>query len=603
MPGGSNQLPRWDLAPIYENFDSPRYQQDKLSLKEETEKLLLLLSSPLPEGTGPSSENELVKAVLALLHAYERCGDLAENLEAYASAIYTTDTKNTRALKEINDIEALSLPLGKAAVLLRSRLLEKEAALQPLLEKSDLAAYRFFIEESFTKARHQMSVDLEDLANDLCRSGADAWSRLQEAISSNLSVVWDAATGEKKTVVALRNLAFHPDRTVRKRAYEAELEAWKSMEIPLAASLNGVKGFAISVDSRRGWKSPIEKAAFQSRISMKTLEALISTIESSLPLFRRYLTLKARALGIERCAFFDLFAPVGKIHKHWDWKEAEEFICRSFEAFDPKMGDFARAAFAHHWIDAEVREGKIGGAYCTDFPLPGQSRILCNFEGSFDSVSTVAHELGHVWHHEVIKDLPRTLTAYPMTLAETASTFAETLILEKALERANKEEQLFLIESSLKDACQVLVDILSRFYFERALFEKRTEAELSSEELCSLMIEAQKATYGEGLDPEFLHPYMWAVKSHYYSQALGFYNFPYAFGQLFAYGLYRRFQKEGPSFAETYRKLLRLTGQAPAEAVGKAAGFTIEDPSFWESGISLIQERVDLFEHLIEETL
>ncbi|MCX7656207.1 MAG: M3 family oligoendopeptidase [Treponemataceae bacterium] len=603
MPDGSKPLPRWDLSPIYDNFDSPQYQKDKTTLKVETEKLLLLLSTPLPDIGEPSSRNALVQAIVALLHAYERCGDLAENLEAYASAIYTADTKNVRALKEINEIEALSLPLGKAAVLLRSRLAEKEAFLGPLLEHPELSPYRFFIEESLLKARHQMSVDLEDLANDLCRSGADAWSRLQEAISSNLSVLWDTTTGEKKTVVALRNLAFHPDRSVRKRAYQAELEAWKSMEIPLAASLNGVKGFAISVDSRRGWKSPIEKAAFQARISMKTLDALISTIEKSLPLFRRYLILKARVLGIARCAFFDLFAPVGKNHKRWSWEETKEFVSHSFDTFDPGMGDFARHAFAHHWIDAEVREGKIGGAYCTDFPLQGESRVLCNFEGSFDSVSTVAHELGHAWHHEVIKDLPRTLTAYPMTLAETASTFAETLILEKALERASTEEQLFLIENSLKDACQVLVDILSRFYFERSLFEKRATAELSPEELCSLMVEAQKATYGEGLDPEFLHPYMWAVKSHYYNQALGFYNFPYAFGQLFAYGLYRRFQKEGRSFAETYRKLLRLTGQAPAEAVGKAAGFTIEDPSFWESGISLIQERVDLFEHLIEETL
>jgi oligoendopeptidase F len=263
------------------------------------------------------------------------------------------------------------------------------------------------------------------------------------------------------------------------------------------------------------------------------------------------------------------------------------------------MGNFARHAFTFSWIDAEGREGKIGGAYCTDFPLAKESRILCNFEGSFDSVTTVAHELGHAWHHEVIKDLPSTLTAYPMTLAETASTFAETIILEGALKTSSNEERLSLIEGSLKDACQIIVDILSRFYFERAVFERREQGELSPEEFCILMKEAQVATYGDGLDAELLHPYMWAVKSHYYSTGLAFYNFPYAFGQLFALGLYSRAREQGSAFAGTYKEILRLTGRASAEDVGRAAGFNLEGPEFWQNGINLIAERVTELETLI----
>lgn len=610
MPLGS-ELPRWSLGSIYRSLEAPEFRRDKELLEKRGAALLALLEDPIPEDADGAAAR-----ILALLRAYEEAGDLAENLEAYASAIYTTDTRNAAATAEINAIEALSLPLAKAAVLLRSRLAARSALVSSLAaEREEIAPYAFFLAEAVARAERQMDAELEDLAADLARSGADAWSRLQEAVSSTASAPWDsgdtspgaggadARCGGRKTVIALRDLAHDTDRSVRERAYRAELEAWKTMELPLAAALNGVKGAAGSLDRRRGWKTPLEKAAFQSRISEDTLASLVSVMEESLPLFRRYLAAKARLLGIGQCAFYDLFAPVGASKRKWDWEESRDFIVDRFSEFDPAMGNFARHAYALSWIDALGREGKIGGAYCTDLPLSGESRILCNFEGSFSSVSTVAHELGHAWHHEVIKDLPRTLTAYPMTLAETASTFAETVVLEGALGRASAEERLGLIEGSLKDSCQVLVDILSRFYFERALFERRETAELSPQELCGLMTEAQMATYGDGLDSQALHPYMWAVKGHYYRAGLAFYNYPYAFGLLFALGLYARAKAEGPSFAGAYRELLRLTGRASAEEVARSAGFDIQGADFWRSGVAVIAARIDEFESLIKESI
>jgi pepF/M3 family oligoendopeptidase len=326
------------------------------------------------------------------------------------------------------------------------------------------------------------------------------------------------------------------------------------------------------------------------------LDSLVAALEESLPLFRRYLAAKARILKVPSCAFYDLFAPVGEAGRAWEWGQGRDFIVERFSAFDPLFGAFARHAFASRWIDAESREGKVGGAYCTDFPIKGDSRILCNFEGVFSSVTTVAHELGHAWHHELIKDLPRTQTSYPMTLAETASIFAETVVFEGALAGTNGGERLGLIEGNLQDSCQVIVDILSRFKFERALFERRAAGEVPPEELCELMAEAQKATYGAGLDPARLHPYMWAVKGHYYSPDLAFYNYPYAFGLLFALGLYARAEREGSGFAAAYRDLLRLTGRASAAEVAASAGFDIEGLDFWRSGISVIAARIEEFE-------
>lgn len=591
--------PRWQLGSIYQSFDAPEYQRDKELLQERSKRLLELVAQSIPE-----DPEQGARRIGELLKAYEDAGDLAENLEAYAQGVYTTDTRDPRALAEINAVEALSLPMGKGAVLFRSRLAEREDLVLRLIEEdASLKPYEFFLRESLTRARFQMDADMEDLANDLSRSGGDAWARLQEALSSTVTALWDPAMGERKTVIALRDLAHSADRGVRERAYRAELEAWKSVEIPMAASINGVKGWTLSVEKRRGWTSILDKAAFQARINRKTLDTLISVMEKSLPLFRRYLKVKARFLGLSSCAFYDLFAPLGASTVKRGWEESRDFIIDQFSSFDPAMGNFARHAFALSWIDAEGREGKVGGAYCTDFPIPGESRILCNFEGSFDSVSTVAHELGHAWHHEVIKDLSRTQTAYPMTLAETASTFAETIILEGALGRAQGNERLGLIEGNLKDTCQIIVDILSRFYFERALFERREESELSPSELCSLMLDAQRSTYGDGLDQTQLHPYMWAVKGHYYNSDLAFYNFPYAFGQLFALGLYARYRQEGAPFAAAYRELLRQTGRASAEAVARSAGFDIEGKAFWQGGIDLIAGRLEELEALEERFL
>jgi pepF/M3 family oligoendopeptidase len=608
--GSESFLPRWDLASVYPSFDSAEYRRDLGLLKEKTARLLSLLDAPLPDGPEATAP-----ALLALIEASDDADRYHENLRAYTGAVYSTDTRDPGPLREIGVLEAAALPLLRAGVLFNSRLLEKREMVLECLDDDRLKPYRYFITVSLERARFMMDSDMEDLANDLARSGGDAWERLHGAVSSTASAVWDAAAGERKTAAALRDLAYDPDRAVREKAYRAELEAWKSVEIPLAAALNGVKGTSITLDTRRGWRragndgaeasadlGALRKSAFQSRLGEKTLAALIGALEDSLPVFRRYLKAKAKILGLGACAFYDLFAPVGGKSREWSWEETAAFICERFDGFDRRMGDFARRAFSQNWIDAEGREGKVGGAYCTGFPLAGESRILCNFARSFDSVTTVAHELGHGYHHELIKDLPLSRGTYPMTLAETASIFAETIVFEGALSspavRADRREKLSLIEGNLKDSCQVIVDILSRYYFERELFSRRDKAELSPPELCDMMVQAQARTYGDALDREKLHPYMWAVKSHYYSPHLAFYNYPYAFGLLFSLGLYSRYREEGSGFAGTYRELLRLTGQASAEETARRAGFDIEGPDFWLGGIKVIEALASEFERL-----
>jgi len=262
------------------------------------------------------------------------------------------------------------------------------------------------------------------------------------------------------------------------------------------------------------------------------------------------------------------------------------------------MGAFARRAFESGWIDGEPRNGKVSGAYCTDMPLVKETRVLCNFDGAFNSVTTVAHELGHAFHSDVVADLSSLEQEYPMTLAETASIFAETVVFNSELSPA-PEARLGLLEINLQDGCQIMVDILSRYFFEQSVFAEREGGELTVDDYCRLMRDAQLRTYGDGLDPASLHPFMWLVKCHYYSSDLSFYNFPYAFGQLFGLALYARYLAEGPSFAPVYEDLLRETGRMDAVSLTAKAGFDIEDPAFWKSGIDVFASRIDEFETLV----
>jgi len=591
-----DKLPGWNLKNIYPSLDSKEYDTD---LKRFTEQL-----SELGQIVKNSSKNE--KSQVSWLKNYidkaNTVFDLLENLEAYTYTIYSTNSYNKRALERINELECISLPLAAILVNFRNKLARFKGLLNSnFLISNDLGDYSFFIHEQLFLSEKQMTEKEEDLANDLNRAGADAWSRLHEVVSSQLKITWDPKTGEKKTVTELRALAHNPDRTIREKAYKLELSAWESMKVPLSFALNGVKGFSVIINKRRHYSDTLERSIIQSRISRATLDSLLEAMKGSLPDFRRYLRGKAQLLGLKKLSFYDIFAPVAESAKNWSFKEARKFILDQFSRFSPDLGSFAENAFLENWIDAEPKDGKIGGAYCITIPLQRESRVLCNFDGSFSSVSTVAHELGHAYHHDILKDTPHILRTYPMTLAETASIFCENLVLNGAAEQFAGREKLNAMEIFLADSTQVIVDILSRFIFESEVFKIREKKELSADELNGIMINAQKATYGDALNEKELHPYMWAAKGHYYRSELAFYNFPYAFGLLFGIGLYSQFKKNSIGFVDKYRSILKETGKKSAVDITRDVGFDIEKPDFWMSGLDIIRDRIDQFLKMKQE--
>ena len=573
---------RWNLSPIYPAVDSKEFNDDLAKLKQ----LLAQFRAKLESGNVEISE---------LVEMENEIEDIEETLGSYAYCNVSVNTTDKAAVNALNKVEELSMDTAVCETLFNTYVAEHKAQIDAFCKENP--DYRFIFDEIAEEARHQMPKELEELAADLMRSGSDAFGRLQETISSSACAELD---GKKLTVIQLRALATNADRETRRKAYEAELKVWKEHEIAFCYALNSIKGTSISLEKRRNWESPIDRSIAGARISRKTLDALIGTLEKNLPMFRRYLKTKAKLLGLEKCAFFDIFAPVGKASMNYTYEQAREIVVKQYGAFNPAMGQFAANAFDKNWIDPFPRAGKTGGAYDIYMPKIKESRVFANFDGTYDGVSTFAHELGHAWHDHVVSVKPAMLRGYPMTLAETASIFSEFIVFKGAVEQATDDQKIAIIEQFVQSACQVCVDILCRFYFEREVFEQRRDGELMPDEMCDIMIDCQKKTYGDGLDENLLHPYMWAVKGHYYSTGFSFYNYPYAFGQLFGLGLYNRSLKEKSDrpFYEKYNELLSLTGQLPAEDVAKTAGIDITDPAFWQEGMDIIASYAKQLEEL-----
>ena len=347
----------------------------------------------------------------------------------------------------------------------------------------------------------------------------------------------------------------------------------------------------------RGYASPLEMVLTKNRMEKSIIDTMFAAIREYLPFFRAYYKKKAKMLGLSgSLPFYDIFAPVTtKAQSNFTYEKAADFIVEKFSTFSRKLGDFARNAFENNWIDAEIREGKVGGAFCENLFSISQSRILANFDGSYNDVTTIAHELGHAFHGHCLSGNVILNTSYPSPLAETASIFCETIINKAALKEADKETALAILEADISGAGQVIVDIYSRYLFETALFKARETAPLSPEQLCEEMKKAQIEAYGDGLDENILHPYLWLIKPHYYNPDWNFYNFPYAFGLLFAKGLYAKYTETGSSFTEKYEFLLSETGKRSVTDVAKIVDVDLNDINFWKNSLELIKEDITKF--------
>ena len=595
--------PRWDMTNVYPSLESKEFAAAFQDYKAQVAALKRFFDSKLSRLGPRTPASTLAPLVGQAIDRINRIQTLSGTINPFIYAYVSTNSHDAVAKRIQSEYDQASLPMAELFVRFRAWLGKLGPKLNQITKKNESArAHAFMLREAALQSRYQMSDELESLAAELSLSGGSAFEKLQETVTSQLTVDFELdGKMRKMPMPALINLRSHPDENTRRRGYEAENKAWDSVKETLSACLNGVKGEAGSLNKRRGRKDAVHSALDAARIDRKTLEAMLGAMQASFPMFRRYFKAKARKLGKEKLAWWDIFAPVGKKDKVYSFEEARDFVLDNFGKFSPELRAYAQHAFEKRWIAAEQREGKSGGGFCMGVSAVKESRILVNFDGSFDQVSTIAHELGHAYHNECAYAADKTelqqLT--PMTLAETASTMCETVVTEAVLAATkDPQEELAILEAQIAGAAQVVVDIYSRYLFETEVFERRKKAELSADEFCEIMERAQKATYGDGLDERYLQKYMWTWKPHYYSPSLSFYNFPYAFGLLFATGLYAIYQQRGSAFVEDYKKLLASTGEASAASLAKRFGIDIRSRKFWEDSLAVIGKRIDRFVQL-----
>ena len=579
-------MSNWNLDKLYTSFDSKEYKDDF----EKLDQTIIELNN-FKEMLDKDTLD--IEKYLKTLSKYRTLG---RKLGGFASLTKSTDTSNSNAIKYINLLSNKSSEITEV-VTRANKVISKMDIDEKIKGSIYLKEHEFFLKSIKENSRYMLDEKTELLLSRLGQTGSTAWSNLHGALTSTLDVEIEL-DGVKKviTLSEVRNLAQSKDAATRKIAYEAELEAYKKIEKPIASSLNSIKGENNTVNSLRGYETPISKTLVDSRMSKETLDALLDAIREYLPYFRKYLKRKATMLGhTGSLPFYDMFAPIGNSEKKFTIEEAQNYVLENFGSFSPKLRGLAEKAFNENWIDYSPKKGKVGGAFCANIPPIKESRILHNFTGTFSGVSTLAHELGHAYHGECIFGESILNTSYTMPVAETASIMCETIVMKNALKDANKEEKIFLLENSLKAITQVCVDILSRYIFEETVFDKRRDNILSVDELKEIMINAQKESYGDGLDETTLHPYMWVNKGHYYRPGLSFYNFPYAFGALFGRGLYSQYLLNKEEFLPKYDELLKETGKRSVEDVAKLADIDVSDIKFWRSSLDQVKEDIELF--------
>jgi len=597
MPGTP---PRWDLSNVYPGLESPALQKDIEWVKDEAESIKKFYQDELIRLDTSSSKEGINQAISTMVDKLNTLMVKAGTINAFLHSYIATDSFNKQAARMGSQFDQVMVSIQKVNVLLEAWVGQFKDILPEVFAIGNSAGeHAFPITEMAEQSQYLMSEKEEILTSELSLSGSRAWGKLQGVVTSQKTVAFEL-DGETKTLPmpALINLHAHPDEEVRKRAYEAEMDAWESVKEPLAASMNGIKGWVNTLNDHRGRKDALHQPLDQARIDRETLDAMMDAMEDSFPVFRSYFKAKAARFGQEALPWWNVFAPTGALEKEYTFDDARDFILKHFGNFSEELQDFAKNAFENNWIDAEQRSGKRGGAFCMSVPGVKESRIMCNFDGSLDQVMTIAHELGHGYHNFNMYQADKTplQRQTPMTMAETASIMCETIVFNAVMDTITApQEELALLETALIGDSQVIVDIYSRFLFEKEVFERRKKAELSADELCEIMEDAQAKTYGEGLDPEFRHKFIWTWKPHYYSAGLSFYNFPYAFGMLFGIGLYAIYKQRGDAFIQDYKRLLSSTGEAPAAELAARFGIDIRSKKFWEDSLAVIAKRIDRY--------
>jgi pepF/M3 family oligoendopeptidase len=598
----NSTLPRWSVADVHESFNARSFTDAMERAGAELSRLEASFNEHNIRAIDPRPPTTLDGTVAdTVIKQVNETIKESEILFAYVYATVSTDTRHEQAQGLYSELETLDARV--------SPLLARFADWIASLGADELATVSTEAREHLgplqrlaARAEHQMSESEEGLYAELGTTGSTAWGRLQGDLTSQLTTEVQLPTGTKTMpMAAVRGLVSNGDLAVRKAAYDAEMRAWPTISVACAAAMNSIKGEANTVNLRRKWASPLDASLYGNSVSRATFDAMQSAVRASLPDFRTWMRTKGRLNGDkDGLSWWNMMAPISFSPGEISWDQGIGLVRGAFAAYSDNLAGLVDRSLSEKWMDAEPRDGKVGGAFCMPF-VDDRSLVLLNWSGSVDSAQTTAHELGHAYHNTQLAHRTPLQKRLPMALAETASIFCETLVVEEGLQRLKGDERLALLDVDLQGAAQVVVDIHSRFLFETEVFARRQRRTLGVTELNDLMLGAQADAYGNGIDQSTAHPHMWVLKPHYYGSH--FYNWPYTYGLLFGLGLYAQYQLDPERFRIGYDNVLSRAGMDTAEQLGQAFGLDVSDEAFWTASLDVLRARMSDYERLAQPHL
>jgi oligoendopeptidase F len=596
--------PRWDLSSYFPTFDGPEHRSFVEKLEADAAKLLEdAIETP---ALGADTEDRWADLVARIEELTARAG----HLSSYVSCLSSADAEDERYQLAEARFGTLRATHEKIMTELRRGLgAASDSAFLAFTKRPELEGAVFQLEQTRRDAKFRMDGALEGLAADLGADGIYGWARLYDVVAAKLSFTIALPDGRTEVVPMAQRRAkmSDADRAIREQAFVQGNKAWEQVADVVGAALNHIAGTRHVLYARRGIAHVHDVALFEACISRKTLDAMMEAVLGRADVARRGLRLKAKAMKLPAVAWYDLEAPLPiPSARTLSWDDGVDRIRTAFGRRYPALRDFFDHALAEKWIEAEPRKGKRPGAYCTGSDVTNEPRVFMTYEGTLGDVSTLAHEIGHAFHGHVLAKERVLARSYPMTLAETASTFAESLLADGLLADPGlpATERAQLLAEVAGDAAAFLLDIPARFFFETRFYDERKKGEVPPSRLCELMQETQREIFGDALLPGEEDPWFWASKLHFFIPEVAFYNFPYTFGFLLSRALYQRFLEEGAAFLPKYEAFLRASGRGQAHDVARATlGSDLEKPEFWAQAIDTLEAPIAELEGLLPKIL
>jgi oligoendopeptidase F len=596
----------WDLTTFFPEFKGPAMiefretlESDLKALTEEASRLDVLTNDTADEWEQLVLATEDLRARTSHLYSYVGCLSAAH-------------AGNDEYAREEASLGLLGAKLDKLRVeVLRALKDVPDDVFEAFVEREELTPVAYSIRRSRQEAAHTMSPDEERLAADLGVDGIHAWGRLYDKITGTLE--WDMVhpngKRERLPISQWRALMSDVDRETGRAAFEGGNRSWAQIEDVCAACLNAISGTRLTLNERREHEHYLAPALFQARLSRATLDSMYEAIEENIETAREIFRVKANAMGRNGIWFWERESPLPAGPSDGEslisWEQGVEMVGNSFDGAYPALGEYFQSMLEKRWIESEARGGKRPGAFCTGSYQSGEQRVYMTFNGTLGDTRTLAHEVGHAWHSHVMKDMRVPARSYPMTLAETASTFGEQILAEGILESNDVSDatKLAMLDTELSSAAVMLLDITVRFRFEQKFHDERKAGELSAARLRELMVETQREVFGDVLVPYGEDPLFWVSKLHFYISGVTFYNFPYTFGFLLTRALYARYREEGAAFLPKYEEFLRLTGSDDVEGViGNSIGGDTTTADFWQASIRSLEEPIADYRSLLAHT-